>query len=186
MRASQAPSSDSSPSSSAPTSRTLRFGASNSWRSHTGNSQSRARCASPPNAVSRCAARVASSGIARSAGSSPLQTRCSCAGSWALLSRSIARPRTMLSAAAFENARCLVSSRAVSIASEVSPASRAALSRMRRATVRRAAPCGSSFNQPMAACGSRSSSAQRAARNKAPSCVSWASRPCDCASASFR
>ena len=67
--------------------------------SHTGSNQSRARCASPPNAVRRCAAWIASSGIWRSAGSSESQARCNWATSCAPLSRSIASPRTMLWAA---------------------------------------------------------------------------------------
>ena len=138
-------------------------------RSHTGASQLRTWAPSPPSMLSRCAACTASSGMWRSAGSSDVQMRCSCAGSCALSISSIARPRTMLCAATGENARCLPNRRAVSSASCVWCDRRVAFSLARRASVRRAAPCGRAARWSIAAAASRSSSDQRAARSLAPS-----------------
>ena len=177
MRESQGASSVLRPSSSVCTSRRRRCSsrprcgsaAGVTIRSQAGSSQPRARFESPFNAAMRCAAAIAISGIARSASSSECQTRSNCAVSCAPAIRSVARPRTRLCAASPEKARCLASSRAVSSASSVRRASRAALSLTRSASVRRAAPCGSSSSQASAACASRSSSAQRAAHSWMPS-----------------
>ena len=177
MRASQAGSSSSRPDSSARTSLSAWCSASASgrstMRSHTGSSHARTSVPSPPRAARRCAAWMASSGMLRSAGSSDIQTRWSWAVSCALLMSSMARPRTMLCAALGENARCLASSRAVSSASCVWRARRVALSLMRSARVRRAAPWGRAARRSSAASASRSSSDQRAARIWAPSRISW-------------
>ena len=176
MRASQGASSASSPASSARTSLraccSARASGSSTMRSHTGSSQARTCVASPPRAASRWAAWMASSGMLRSLVSSDSQICCSWAVSCALLMSSVARPRTMLCAALGENARCLPSRRAVSSASWVWCASRVALSLMRRARVRRAAPWGRAARRSSAAGASRSSSDQRAARIWAPSCIS--------------
>ena len=176
MRASQGASSSSSPASSARTSFSAwwsaRASGRSTMRSHTGSSQARTWVASPPSAARRCAAWMASSGMLRSAVSSDCQICCSWAVSWALLMSSVARPRTMLCAAAGEKARCLPSRRAVSSASWVWRSRRVALSLMRRASVRRAAPWGRAARRSRAALASRSSSDQRAARIWAPSCIS--------------
>ena len=132
---------------------------------HTSANHWRAKEAWPCSDIRREAACTATSGMARSLASRVSQTLCSLSGSWAPLSNSMARPRTMLCAAGAEKARCLASKRAVSMANSVWPAKRAARKRRRKASVRRPAPTGNLASHSSAIKGSRSSSAQRTARS---------------------
>ena len=137
--------------------------------SHTGLSHWRATASSPPSACMRWAARRASSGMVRSAGSSESHTACSWPASCAWPISSAASVRTRLRAASGAKARCLASRRAVSMASWMRPDWRAALSLRRSAAVRRLAPVGNSSSRARAPAGSWSCSDQRVARSSTPS-----------------
>ena len=145
--------------------------------SHTDNNHARACVAEPPKANMRPAACKATSGWARSSGSSCAHMRNNCAGSHAEAISSLPNLAISTRLASGENALWRTSARPVSSANSALPNWCAACKRSRNVCMRRAVPLGRSFSCCKACWGEWSSSNQRAVRKRKPSRVSSAASP---------